>query len=224
MRAHSLLLLAPLVLTGGCSDYYKDPLMPAPVADASKKSNSGDVRPRSDNAPQPTEQTPRPVADPVVNALLALPNFAMTKLLPAPASTRYELRLRGENGFDYSAAWLGVREVAFGVDGKRIPSETAVAAAFDVSTDGQAWLVGKFDVPDDATAVDVVLRFDSYGAYETAYEVGAIDARGPALHFTAPVSSLKLRGRAVIHLDLAQSLVRTDAGDRMLLRNYLVKY
>lgn len=218
MKLRLAVLLVPLL---GWSEFYKDaPANPQP-REEERSTAIPNVKPAADPDPRATP-VPRPVADPVTGALLG--GTRVFPITQAVKTERFELRIKGEQVTGFTSAIVGIREIAFGVDGQLLPRARAVASNFDLANSGQAWLVGYVDVPLNAEQVDVVVKLDDFGAYEREQEIGAIDMRGPALHFVAPVASLNVRGRAVIRMDLSRSIVPTGQGAYALVPTWVVNY
>ncbi|WP_426749650.1 hypothetical protein [Myxococcus sp. Y35] len=154
-----------------------------------------------DQNPTPTEQTP-----PVETA----------------DGRRFELRLRGSavEGFDKLELPIGAVRVT--ADGKPLKVELA-ADRVDVAVANHAPLVAHFYVPEGVERVRVMLQLEGLGGYAQAEKAGLVDATVAPVTFEAPVHELALRGRAVVQLDVARSLV--DMGShRLLLPNGVVAY
>lgn len=141
----------------------------------------------------------------------------------AEAGTRMELRLLGGNVGDASTALVTVRELRVTSAGRQLPVDVA-RAPLDVANGQHAWLAGTFQVPDAAETVQVTLVLDSYGGFVDLGGSGEVDARGAPLTFEAPVKLLRLRGRAVVQLDVSRSLVAAGEERRVLVPQYLVTY
>ncbi len=139
------------------------------------------------------------------------------------AGTRMELRVRGTHGMELDTVLLSVRELRVTHEGRELPVDV-VRAPLDLAAGEHSWLAGTFQVPDDARTVAVTLRLDDAGGFAGRGGSGELDARGVPLHFEVPLKALRSRGRVVVHLDLARSLV--DAGEerKLLLPQYGVHY
>ncbi len=141
---------------------------------------------------------------------------------PVP-STRMELRLLGTHAQEGSTLLVAVRELRVTHAGKALPVEVA-KLPMDVANGQHAWLAGSFQVPQGAQTVQVTLVLDTDGGFEDASGSGEVDVRGAPLRFEAPVKSLNTRRRAVVHLDVARSLLDGGAERKVLLPQYGVSY
>ncbi|AEI62029.1 hypothetical protein [Corallococcus macrosporus] len=135
---------------------------------------------------------------------------------------RFELRLRGSSMEGYDKLELPIGAVRVTVDGKPLKVELAKDRV-DVAAADHAPLVAYFYVPEGVERVRVSLQLDGLGGYTKAGAPGYIDAAVAPMTFEAPVHELALRGRAVVQLDVARSLV--DLGSHhLLLPNGVVNY
>lgn len=134
-----------------------------------------------------------------------------------------ELRLLGENVSDMEAIFLAASELEVSANGKRVYVSYG-HPLYDLAETSNAWLVGRFDVPKDCTELKIKLRFDDFGAFAGALEVGEIAALGIPVEFEAPVAALAERKHAVLHLDVGDSLSIKGPGKRVLTPSYTVQY
>jgi len=135
---------------------------------------------------------------------------------------RFELRLRGSavEGFDKLELPIGAVRVT--ANGAPLKVEL-VNERVDLAATNHAPLVAYFYVPEGTERVRVMLQLEGLGGYAQAEGSGLIDATVAPVSFEAPVHELALRGRAVVQLDVARSLV--DMGShRLLLPNGAVAY
>lgn len=124
-----------------------------------------------------------------------------------------ELRLMGVNNPDYSAVLVQVRRLTVTTpEGAALPVRLEARRAVELTTPGHAHLVGRFVVPEGVERVAVEVEFDDFGGWEQGGSGGVLDMRVAPLRFEAPVDYLTRRGRAVVHLDLEQSLVALGEG------------
>jgi hypothetical protein len=98
------------------------------------------------------------------------------------------------------------------------------ARTVDLTARDHAHLVGHFVVPEGVDRVQVTLAFDEFGGWEQGGSAGALDTRVAPLRFEAPVDSLSQRGRAVVLVDVAQSLQPVGQTELLLLPDLQVNY
>jgi hypothetical protein len=136
---------------------------------------------------------------------------------------RFELRLRGENAAGYDTVLVPIRSVEVTAGGQPLPV-SLVAGTVNLAAKDHAHLLGTFFVPQGVDQVQVALTLDSFGGWEQGSRAGSLDTRGAPLRFEAPVDSLTQRGRAVVVLDVEQSLLSAGKAERLLLPNLTVKF
>ncbi|MFY0563064.1 hypothetical protein ACN28E_04420 [Archangium lansingense] len=148
-----------------------------------------------------------------------LPDF------PAEAQgQRFELRLKGVNNPGYASALVQVRRISVTtMEGEALPVRLKSRFPMELTQTEQAHLVGLFLVPEGVERVKVEVSFDDFGGYEAASGGGVIDTRVAPLRFEAPLEYLAERSRAVVHLDLGQSL-KTQGEAKLLLPSLDVRY
>jgi hypothetical protein len=144
---------------------------------------------------------------------------------PADArGQRFELRLKGVNNPGYDSALVQVRRISVTtVEGEALPVRLKSRFPMELTHPEQAHLVGLFLVPEGVERVKVEVSFDDFGGYEAASEGGVIDTRVAPLRFEAPLAYLSEHGRAVMHLDLKQSL-QPQGEAKLLLPSLDVRY
>lgn len=151
---------------------------------------------------------------------------------PAPTSvtptqtvptTQAELRIQGDDA-QGEHVLLRVTQAEVTLYGRRLLVTQPRQDVLDLGNTDQAWLLGTFQVPSTVDTVHVRLSFDDFGGYEGPAGAGALDTRTRAIEFDAPVSSLALRGHAVVHLNLARSIVPEGSGRGLLLPVVKVEY
>ncbi|MDY7226295.1 hypothetical protein [Hyalangium rubrum] len=135
----------------------------------------------------------------------------------------FELRLRGDNAEGYGAVLVPIASMDVTAGGARLPVRL-VARTVDLTAKDHAHLLGTFTVPEGVEQVQVALTFDDFGGWEQGLRAGALDTRVAPLRFSAPVDSLSKRGRAVVQLDVGQSLLPVAEQERLLLPNLTVNY
>jgi len=137
---------------------------------------------------------------------------------------RFELRLKGVNNPGYDSALVQVRRISVTtVEGEALPVRLKSRFPMELTHPEQAHLVGLFLVPEGVERVKVEVTFDDFGGYEAAASGGVIDTRVAPLRFEAPLAYLNEHGRAVVHLDLNQSL-QTHGEAKLLLPSLDVRY
>ncbi|WP_434345861.1 hypothetical protein ACN6A1_28660 [Myxococcus virescens] len=135
---------------------------------------------------------------------------------------RFELRLRGSAAEGYDKLELPIGAVRVTADGAPLKVELAKDSV-DVAQADHAHLVAYFYVPEGVERVRVTLQLEGLGGYAQAEGSGFVDASVAPVTFEAPVHELALRGRAVVQLDVARSIM--DMGShRLLLPNGVVNY
>ncbi|WPB76592.1 hypothetical protein KYC5002_47345 [Archangium violaceum] len=144
---------------------------------------------------------------------------------PADAQgQRFELRLKGVNNPGYDSALVQVRRISVTtVEGEALPVRLKSRFPMELTQAEQAHLVGFFLVPEGVARVKVEVMFDDFGGYEEGAGGGVIDTRVAPLRFEAPLTYLSERGRAVMHLDLKQSL-QMQGEAKLLLPSLDVRY
>jgi hypothetical protein len=138
-------------------------------------------------------------------------------------TTRMELRLLGTQAQEGSTLLVSIRELRVTHAGRALPVEVA-RQPLDLANGQHAWLAGTFQVPEGADTVQVTLVLDTDGGFEDASGSGEVDVRGAPLRFEAPVKLLNTRRRAVVHLDVARSLLDGGAERKVLLPQFGVYY
>lgn len=172
------------------------------------------------NVPQPDEARRAPEAVVEVDE----PSVPRTEEpTPSTPGTRMELRLLGMSVQEGSTLLVGVRELRVTHAGQALPVEVA-KLPMDLANGQHAWLAGTFHVPEGARTVQVTLVLDTDGGFEDASGSGEVDVRGAPLRFEAPVKLLNTRRRAVVHLDVARSLLDGGPERKVLLPQYGVYY
>jgi hypothetical protein len=137
---------------------------------------------------------------------------------------RFELRLKGVNNPGYASALVQVRRISVTTaEGDSLPTRLKSRQSMDLTNPEQAYLIGRFVVPEGVDRVKVEVEFDDFGGYEDASSGGVIDTRVAPLRFESPVEYLAERGHAVVHLDLGQSL-HAQGESRLLLPSLDVRY
>src|SRR5262249_19840987 len=90
-----------------------------------------------------------------------------TQSSPAPpAGTPLELRLRGDDTSGFRAVLLEVRELQVDAGGQALVVEPG-QIHLDLTDSEHAWLLGTVRVPDGVDRVEVRLRLDDFGGFET---------------------------------------------------------
>lgn len=132
------------------------------------------------------------------------------------------LRLQGIDPGAYTALLGQVRSIEIHADG--VEREVRLERSrVDLARAGHAWKLATFTIPEGAREVSVSLRFDDFGGYESAEGAGMVDLRVAPLRFTAPAEWFVEHGHAVVHLEVARSLLPRGEG-RLLLPSFQVHY
>ncbi|QSQ14439.1 hypothetical protein [Myxococcus landrumensis] len=124
-----------------------------------------------------------------------------------PAERRFELRMRGVGAEGFTSMRLPISRVSVTtLEGKLLPVQQR-ASVLELATAGHSPLLAHFDVPADLERVRITVYFADLGEFDRHGKHEKLDARGAPLSFEAKVSDLAVRGRAVLALDVARSVV-----------------
>jgi hypothetical protein len=141
----------------------------------------------------------------------------------APPPLVGELRLLGVDQAAFTSARVKVKSVEAIASGAAL-DVSGLVDGIDLGVPSQAWLLGTFTVPASADAVEVKVVFEDAGAFDAGAAHGTIDSGCTAIVATLPVKLLALRGHAVVHLDVARSLVRLKDDAAMLVPQFEIAY
>ncbi|AGC46703.1 lipoprotein [Myxococcus stipitatus DSM 14675] len=158
------------------------------------KPRSPEVAPPAPEAPpSPPDATPT-IPEPVPRA-------------EPPAERRFELRMRGLGLEGFTSMRLPISEVSVTtMEGKPLPVWQR-ASVLELATAGHSPLLAHFDVPADLERVRITVSFADLGEFDRHGKHEKLEARGAPLSFEVKVSDLAMRGRAVLALDAARSVV-----------------
>jgi len=139
---------------------------------------------------------------------------------PGPSAQTFELRMRGGQLAGFTTLRVPVSDVSVTVDGKPL-TVRMVSNLVDLAANPEhAPLVAYFEVPKDSgiEKVHITVAFNEMGAFskEGAVAETLIDARVAPLSFDMAVRDLATRGRAVLELDAARSLVARETNSLLL--------
>jgi hypothetical protein len=140
-----------------------------------------------------------------------------------PPPEAFQLRMLGVDQGNLSAALLSVSSVTATADGLSLEVVPAYDTV-DLTANRQAWLLGRVLVPKGVESVDLTVRFDDAGGFESRLGNGMVDSRRAVVSWRAPVAWLRTNGHAVIHLDLQRSLVVTGPEARRLIPSAAIHY
>ncbi|WAM26151.1 hypothetical protein [Myxococcus sp. NMCA1] len=108
------------------------------------------------------------------------------------------------------------------VDGNALPSRIG-GSEIDLGNDQNAWAVTTFDLPVDARKVGLRLKFQSEGIVERNGKSQLLDLSGPPVSLIADAAQIRKRGKVVLEIDIARSLV--DRGEQVfMLPEFIVRY
>ncbi len=133
-----------------------------------------------------------------------------------------ELRLKGAEVADYSQILVMVDAVEVLIDGRPARFELR-EEVINLAQVTHAWKVGTFRLPDAAREVEIALRFGPTAGTIGNAGAGTIDLRTAPLRFHSASGHLRFNQHAVVHLDVARSLVSRDTHP-LLLPNFSVHY
>jgi hypothetical protein len=134
-----------------------------------------------------------------------------------------QLRLLGTNAGDLEHLFLAARDLEVTAAGARVFVEPG-DAIFDLAETSNAFLAGRFDVPEGVESLHIKLWLDDFGAFESAGGSGEVAARGAPIELDAPVASLDPRKHVVLQLDLGRSLAVRGPEARVLVPAMTVAY
>jgi hypothetical protein len=143
-------------------------------------------------------------------------------LAPAPPQ-HVMLVLRGIGASDYANVLLDVKDVRVTADGRPV-AVTPPQMRFDLANPVQGWNFGELEVPATTQRVHVTMTFDDFGGFEGAAGAGEIDARVHPIEIDASMADLQLRGKILVNLNVARSLIATGTERRLLLPSLSVAY
>lgn len=142
-----------------------------------------------------------------------------------PSTQSFELRLRGEGVADYTSLKVPVSDVLITAEGKPVPVQV-MSNMLELATPGHAPLAARFTVPPGVEKVRITVHFNALGDFaRNGARASELDARVAPVTFEARVRDLSVRGRAVLVLDMARTLVATQkSSSTLMLPNGTVKY
>ncbi|WP_342374916.1 hypothetical protein NVS55_26800 [Myxococcus stipitatus] len=160
-------------------------------------------KPRGPEAEPPSPEAPPPPPSPDATPTIPEP---VPRAEP-PAERRFELRMRGVGLEGFTSMRLPISRVSVTtLEGKLLPvfQRTRV---LELATAGHSPLLAHFDVPTDLERVRITVYFADLGEFDRHGKHEKLEARGAPLSFEVKVSDLATRGRAVLALDAARSVV-----------------
>ncbi|AGC41549.1 lipoprotein [Myxococcus stipitatus DSM 14675] len=143
-----------------------------------------------------------------------------------PSAQTFELRIKGEGIGDYTSLKVPISGVSILADGKPLAANVLTDMVELVATPAHSPLAARFTVPAGVDKVKVTVHFNAMGNFaKNGARATELDARVAPVTFEARVSDLRIRGRAVVVLDMARSMVPMKASSTMLmLPNGAVKF
>jgi hypothetical protein len=133
-----------------------------------------------------------------------------------------ELRILGVNGSAFSSVAMTVGKVEVRAGGKLVTGAVQTKK-IELANAAQAWLLAKFAVPEGAGELEVSVSLEEAGSFAAGKSSGKIHAGCTELKFVVQAAQLKPRGHAVIHVDLARSLVKLHQGAEFV-QNFSLHY
>jgi len=138
-----------------------------------------------------------------------------------PSSRTAILRLLGDNQGDYSWVSATVRDVA--VEANGVPLHvTRGKENVNLANTSQAWLLGKFSIPNGVDKVKVTIRFDDFGSFVDTHSSGWVDFRGSPITVELSTADMVRNGHAVLKLDVAKMLAKTARPEERIATNRLM--
>ncbi|QSQ11779.1 hypothetical protein [Myxococcus landrumensis] len=143
-----------------------------------------------------------------------------------PSAQTFELRIKGEGIADYTSLKVPISAVSILADGKPLAANVLTNMVELAGTPEHSPLAARFTVPPGTDKVKVTVHFNAMGNFaKNGARATELDARVAPVTFEARVSDLRIRGRAVVVLDMARSMVPMKASSTMLmLPNGAVKF
>ena len=177
------------------------------------------------NGPKKVSTDQTPTSDPPAVETPAAPLAAdATNPVTTSEPQSATLRILGVDNPGFDAVLVDLAEVSVQVDGTPADIDLSRVTAMDLTRDDHAWDLGSFALPPPGSVAHVRIVLDDVGAWEQGGEAGGLDACGRPIEFDAPAEWLALRGHAVVHLDLARSILLVDEDDAILLPQLQVRY
>ncbi|NTX58020.1 hypothetical protein HUA74_20870 [Myxococcus sp. CA051A] len=143
-----------------------------------------------------------------------------------PSTQSFELRVRGEGLADYTSLKVPVSDVLITTaEGKPVPVQV-MSNMLELATPGHSPLAARFTVPPGVDKVKITVHFNALGDFaRNGAQASELDARVAPVTFEARVRDLSVRGRAVLVLDMARSMVALQkSNSTLMLPNGSVKY
>lgn len=170
-----------------------------------------------------TDQTPTSDSPAVETPTVPLADDASNPVTTSEPQSA-TLRILGVNNPGFDAVLVDLAEVSVEVAGTPADIDLSRVTAMDLTRGDHAWDLGSFALPPPGSVAHVRIVLDDVGAWEQGGEAGGLDACGRPIEFDAPAEWLALRGHAVVHLDLARSILLVDEDDAILLPQLQVRY
>src|ERR1700704_6438542 len=123
---------------------------------------------------------------------------------------RFSLRLTGGDKGNFVSARMRIQSLQV-TSGGTVLANAPHTREVDLAEMGQAYLLASFQPPAGAEDVEFAVSFES-GTVATETASFSVDSRCQTLHLAGKVSKIAERKHAVIHLDVARSLVPSGAG------------
>ena len=140
---------------------------------------------------------------------------------PGPGATPQTVAVRLLGVGASGPVRVRVAAVELSVDGVAVPAQVE-GGELDLAV-ANAWEVATFDLPADAQAVAIKLRFQPGGVVERNGRAQALDLGGPSLSLEADAARIRARSKVVLEVDLARSLTQQCA-QVSLLPDFTVRY
>ncbi|WP_338872202.1 hypothetical protein [Myxococcus stipitatus] len=142
-----------------------------------------------------------------------------------PSAQSFDLRVRAEGVGDYTSLKVPISAVSVVADGKPL-TVNVLSNMLELATPDHAPLAARFTVPPGVEKVKVTVHFNAMGGFaKNGARMTELDAHVAPVTFEARVSDLRIRGRAVVVLDMARSMVpMKSSGAMLMLPNGAVKF
>ncbi len=172
------------------------------------------------------------IAPPPSNTYTTLPPSGANNTLTRPGAnttptgftqqSQAELRIRPVSATGFTHLFVAPADISVTGGGQTLPVDVK-GDVIDLANENQAWLVGTIGIPRGVDQLEVTLKLDDYGAFESAGGNGEIRARRAPLTFSVPVA-LMVNKKAVVELNVARSLVSTSAERFEVVPQYRILY
>lgn len=151
-----------------------------------------------------------------------------TEVTPNTGTTEQGLQasimVRGENLNGVDSLYVTARDLRVFAGDQELAVTNRGTRVMNLTRLDHAWTLGKVIVPEGVENLRVEVTLDDYGAFVRNSATGDVDTRGTPIVFDVTTAGLSMNGHAVIHLDVAKSLMWTSGRSMMLIPELSVRY